>query len=117
MGQSLSIYTIALQDEEDIAKSGVSTSAVVDLNDYKPAKATAGLQITLTGSGAAKAEVTVSNDDVTYTETSGGDVATGMAAGTTWAVFTLDVSRYLKVVITETGAANPVVASVTLSLQ
>jgi hypothetical protein len=78
------------------------------------------LQIVMTGTGILQAEYLLSNngtDFVTPTGVPDSPIFTGFTVGNDMWSFEPMLSRYLRLLLTETGAANPVVVSGWLGLQ
>lgn len=115
-----------------ITASSSYTSAAIDLAELVGANSRAirpdgffGLQYTITGNGTAKIEYLLSNDGTTYVEPSAAtDIATGLTKtsgpgsdGKDYVAFSPEVSRYLKIKVTETGGANSVTGVLQLAIQ
>lgn len=111
------IRTMTLFNAQSIAASGTASSVAIDLNNFKPAGFFS-IQVTLTGSGTGKFEYELSNDGVTYlTPSSAVDIVTAHTVGNDIYSFSPELARYMKIKITETGGADPIVVTVVLAIQ
>lgn len=107
-----------------LAASGVFTSPAVDLARFNT-EGFFSLQFNLTGSGTAKVEFIISNNDVDYIEPTGAsDIlsaftsASGPGAnGKDIFSFSPPLARFLKLRVTETGGANGVTVNGWLAIQ
>ena len=78
------------------------------------------LQISMTGTGILQAEYLLSNNGVDFVTPTGvpdSPIFTGFTAGDDMFSFEPMLCRWLQILLTETGAANPVVVSGWLALQ
>ena len=92
-----------------IAASGSHTATAVVVRN---ATGYFAVQLTFTGTGTAKVEYLCSVDGSTYTEPTGAtDILTGCTAGTYYVQFFPDFTKYIKIKVTETGAANSIAAT------
>jgi hypothetical protein len=118
------IRTFDVFKAEAIAASGDATSGVVDMNQNQPAGYFS-IYIELTGTGTAQVVYELSNDGVNYlTPVSASDIvaahtaASGAGAnGKDLYSFTPELARYIRIKITETGGANPIVVTAVLAIQ
>lgn len=119
------IRVFQIWSSESIDASGSDTSdMIVDLAQIKPVGHFS-LQITLTGDGTAKFEYLVSNDGIAYVESSNAtDIVTGFTKtsgngsdGKDLIPFSPEVSRYLKLKVTETGGASAITVTSVLAIQ
>ena len=103
---------------QTIAASGSLTSDSFDLNKYTPDGYFA-IQFKFTGSGTIALTYTMSNNDSTFgTPNDGGEIATGLTAGTYLYQFDVEPFRYIKIIATETGTSDSVtIAEAILSIQ
>ena len=105
-----------------IAKSGTSTSADIDLSDYKPLGYFS-LQLTVTGDGTAQIKYQLSNDGDTFvTPTSAQDIVTAHTkttgtSGVDIYSFFPEPAKYIRIVATETGGANTITVTGILFIQ
>lgn len=111
-------------DAVTIALSANASSSVLDL-PYDIDESFS-LQIELTGDGTAKFEYAISNDGETYiTKTAGTDpIATGFTKGSGPGTdgkdiisFTPEATKKMKIICTETGAANSVTVTATVLIR
>ena len=120
------IYTERLFTSQSISASANATSNPLDLRNI----ATNGffsVQYTLTGTGTAKIEYNLSNEDAMTNllePTSAADIASGLTAtsgpgadGKDVVSFAPELARWLRIKVTETGGANAVVMTLDLAVQ
>lgn len=118
------VRTMIVFNAETVAASGNSSSAAINLNDFKP-NGYFSLQITLTGSGTGKFEYELSNDGVNYLTPSSAadiitahDVTTGPASdGKDLYSFSPELAKYMKIKVTETSTTDAIVVTAILALQ
>lgn len=100
------------------------SSARIDLNGRAQA-GTFSIQVLVTGDGTAKFEYLLSNDGTNFVEpTSGADIATAFTKtsgpgsdGRDIFTFQPEPARWMKIRVTETGAANAITVTVFLFIQ
>lgn len=118
------IHTIKLFDAQTVAASQSATTSAIDLNKYKP-EGFLSLQVKLTGSGTAQFTFLLSNDGVDYlTPTGSSDIVTAhtVSSGPSsdgkdiYLLEIIAVTRYLKIKVLETAAAE-IVVTATLVIQ
>jgi len=118
------ITTTKVFDAQALAASGVFTTPALDLSRYST-EGFFSLQFNLTGTGTAKVEFMISNNDVDYIEPTGASdvlsaftVTSGPGAnGKDIASFSPPLARFLKLKVTETGGANGVTVNGWLAIQ
>jgi hypothetical protein len=118
------ITTFKTHDGVTIALSGSSTSSEINLSSYRP-NGYFSIQVALTGDGTAKFEYLLSNDGTNYLEpSSASDIGTGLTKtggpgsdGKEIYSFSPELAKHMKIKVTETGGANSITVTVTLSLQ
>jgi hypothetical protein len=118
------LNTVRIFDAETVAAGDNAESDALDLNKFRP-EGYFSLQVELTGTGTAKIEYLLSNNGDDYLEPSeGADIvlahtaASGPGAdGKDIYVFEPEVARFLKIKVSETGSANPVIVTITLAVQ
>lgn len=106
-------------DGAEVAAGGSTTSSKIDLVN---SEGYFSVQVAVSGSGTAKIEYLLSNNDVTYLEPTGAvDIASGLTAasgpgsdGHDLYSFSPPHARWLKIRVTETGASDAVTVSVWL---
>jgi hypothetical protein len=121
MYNSTTIHTV--YSAVTIVASGTSLS---DPLDCSLSSGIFSLQLAITGDGTLKVEAKVSNDGTTYLVPDGAsEIKTGLTKtsgpGGDGKIFigfqTLGVSRFVKILLTETGGANSVTVTGTLAVQ
>ena len=115
-----------------ISASASSTSSAIDLAELVGDNSRAirpdgffSLQYTITGDGTAKIEYLLSNDETTWVEPDAAtDIATGLVKtsgaggdGKGFVSWTQDVSKSMKIKVTETGTSSAVTAVLVLAVQ
>jgi len=122
MGDNI-INTKLIFDAVTVAASADSTSDALDLKNRPEGYFS--LQVTLTGTGTAKIEYLLSNNGSDYLVPSEAEdivtahtVASGPGAdGKDIYVFEPEMTKFMKIKVTETGGANAVVVTITLAVQ
>uniref|UniRef100_A0A6M3L3Z6 Uncharacterized protein n=1 Tax=viral metagenome TaxID=1070528 RepID=A0A6M3L3Z6_9ZZZZ len=111
------ISTITTHSAVVIAKSGVSSSDIINLSNL-PANAKFYFDLLIAGDGEAKAEYNIgdNDDDTFYEPAAATDICTGHikttgTGGRTRYLFTPIVGERMKIKITETGGANSITAT------
>ena len=117
------ITTHPLFDEEIIAASGVATSYAVPLADIAQ-DGIFSLENILTGDGTGKVTYLIcSTKGGTFVtpdadgQPTAGEIKEAQTVGTFFAQFGPCLAPFIKIVITETGGANGIVASTWLNIQ
>ena len=122
MGDNI-INTKLIFDAVTVAASADSTSDALDLKNRPEGYFS--LQVTLTGTGTAKIEYLLSNNGSDYLVPSEAEdivtahtVASGPGAdGKDIYIFEPEMTKFMKIKVTETGGANAVVVTITLAVQ
>jgi len=119
------IHTLKLFDAETIIAGGDTESNVLDLDFDYHAAGYFSFQIALTGDGTAKIEYLLSNDGVNYLEpSSAADIVLAHTKvsgpgtdGKDIYSFQPEIARYMKIKITETGAADAITVTGFIAIQ
>ena len=118
-----SINTMTVFSARVVGANSSEKSAPINLNRAFQPRGFFSLQVTLSGSGTAKITYELSNDGVTYSAetdkdgTAVDDIFTAMTVGSGFYSFAPAVAQYMKIVVEETGDANPVTITATMGVQ
>jgi len=115
------IYSERLFNAVTIAKSGSATYPLRRKGIQLQGKANQGIfaiNYTLSGSGTAKIEYLVSDDEVNWRDPSkGSDIASGLTAGSDKLSFSPELANAMKIIVTETGGAASIVMTLDIQIQ
>ena len=115
------ISTITTHSAVAIPKNTVGTSAIINMDNVSPS-ALYFLDLTVTGDGTAKANYNIgdSDSDTFYEPAAASDICTGhtkttnTGGRTRYAIATPILANKMKILITETGNANPITVTAKL---